>query len=111
MVDVPCNTLVRVLPPVRGQKQSPRGRPRKPAWVRGVRERLLVIRAVEEHPRTPYGLSNAAKTVPVDDIVAAITETITQVLQRSEETRIYHWHATTQTFPPRRTPPRRPNYS
>jgi hypothetical protein len=31
-----------------------------------------------------------------------IAEEITRVLRRKEEARIYHWHATTETFPPRR---------
>jgi len=30
---------------------------------------------------------------------ADIAAIITQVLRRSEEVRIYHWHALTQTFP------------
>ena len=115
VLDVPCNTLVRVLPPVAppvrgGRKKPPRVRTKKPAWVRadqwaaaqpashwrrievrsgekgplsvdvlhahvetrrGVRERLLVIRTVEEQPRTHYCLSNAAATVAVDELVDA----------------------------------------
>ena len=35
-----------------------------------------------------------------------IAETISAVLRRNEASRIYHWHAKTQSFPPRRnTPP------
>jgi len=32
-----------------------------------------------------------------------IAEEITRVLRRNEESRIYHWHANTGTFPPRRS--------
>ena len=31
-----------------------------------------------------------------------IAEEVTRVLQRNEEARIYHWHAATGSFPPRR---------
>jgi hypothetical protein len=33
-----------------------------------------------------------------------IARQITTVLTRNEETRIYHWHATTGQFPPRLNP-------
>ena len=36
---------------------------------------------------------------------AQIAEEVTRVLRRNEEARIYHWHAATKTFPPRRPPP------
>lgn len=149
------------------------------------RERLLVIRTVEAQSQTHYCLSNAAVTVPVEQLVWAhddrhrieelfelgngeigldhyevrswvgwhhhmtlsllsvwflvlerqrvgkktpaitvpqvreifshllqqpaptsqhIADTITAVLRRNEESRIYHWYAATETFPPRRTP-------
>src|SRR5438093_4281374 len=32
-----------------------------------------------------------------------IADTLTNVLRRNEEARIYHWYTTTETFPPRRT--------
>ncbi len=116
VMDVPCNTLVRVQegetavgkPPGKGKKK--RGRPRKPPWVRvdawtaqqppsrwrrievragekgplsvevlhaaaetkgKSRERLTVIRTVEAQPKTHYTLSNAAESVPVEEIVWA----------------------------------------
>ena len=34
-----------------------------------------------------------------------IAEEISRVLRRNEETRIYHWYATTHQFPPRRGEP------
>ncbi len=34
-----------------------------------------------------------------------IAEEVSRVLRRSEEARIYHWHAATGTFPPRRREP------
>jgi hypothetical protein len=34
-----------------------------------------------------------------------IAEEVTRVLQRNEESRIFHWHAATGTFPPRRRLP------
>ena len=34
-----------------------------------------------------------------------IAAEVTRVLRRKEEARIYHWHAATETFPPRRSPP------
>jgi hypothetical protein len=36
---------------------------------------------------------------------AKIADEVTRVLQRNEESRIYHWHATTGSFPPRRLVP------
>jgi hypothetical protein len=36
---------------------------------------------------------------------AQIAEEITRVLRRNEESRIYHWYAATQTYPPRRARP------
>jgi hypothetical protein len=35
---------------------------------------------------------------------SAIAAKISQVLRRNEESRIYHWHRRTRTFPPRRPP-------
>lgn len=121
VLDVPCNTLVRVISPAAVAKSSAaprksvktkrRGRPPSPAWVRvdawaaqqpasswrrlevrpgekgplivevlqaevltdtqKTRERLLVIRTVETQPQTHYCLSNAAVTVPVEQLVWA----------------------------------------
>lgn len=117
VLDVPCNTLVRVEEPApvsakrsRTPLRRRRGRPRKPAWVRvdqwaaaqpaarwrrltvrpgekgplevevliatvetrdKSRERLLVIRTVEAVPQTHYCLSNAAASVPVDELLWA----------------------------------------
>ena len=119
VLDVPCNTLVRVLegnssagPRRKGtvKGQGKRGRPRLPPWVRvdewaaqqpasrwqpievrpgekgplvvevlhalvetrdKSRERLLVIRTVEAAAKTHYSLSNAAASVPVEEIVWA----------------------------------------
>jgi hypothetical protein len=34
-----------------------------------------------------------------------IAAEVSRVLRRTEEARIYHWHATTGSFPPRRTVP------
>ena len=34
-----------------------------------------------------------------------IAEAVSRVLRRNEETRIYHWHAATGKFPPRRGQP------
>ncbi len=34
-----------------------------------------------------------------------IAEEISRVLRRKEEARIYHWHAATDSIPPRREPP------
>lgn len=34
-----------------------------------------------------------------------IAEEVTRILRRKEEARIYHWHAATKSFPPRRLPP------
>jgi hypothetical protein len=34
-----------------------------------------------------------------------IAEVVTRVLRRNEESRIYHWHKATGTFPPRRPRP------
>jgi len=33
---------------------------------------------------------------------ARIAEVVSQVLRRNEESRIYHWHAATGGYPPRR---------
>jgi len=120
VLDVPCNTLIRVLesePPAAGKrkrpkqgKKKPRGRPRLPPWERvdawaarqpaaswqrievragelgplvvevlhalvetrdKSRERLVVIRTVEDVPKTHYCLSNAKADVPVEEIVWA----------------------------------------
>jgi SRSO17 transposase len=116
VMDVPCNTLVRMReeePAVRklpGKGKGKRGRPRKPGWIRvdawttqqpasrwrrievragekgplsvevlhaavetkgGARERLTVIHTVETQPKTHYTLSNAAASVPVEEIVWA----------------------------------------
>ena len=32
-----------------------------------------------------------------------IAEEVTRVLRRNEESRIYHWYARTQTYPPKRS--------
>ena len=111
VLDVPCNTRIRVRsvvqPPVRGgrKKQPLRGRPKLPAWIRAD-----AWAAAESEKKTP------AITVPqVREIfrlllqrpaptAAHIAATITTVLQRNEAARIYHGHSTTKTFPPRRTP-------
>lgn len=120
VLDVPCDTLIRVREvgssrasssqqrKTKGKKR--RGRPRLPPWVRvdawarqqptsrwrriEVRpgekgpllvdvlhaevelrdkshERLLVIRTVESEPKIHYSLSNAAPSVPVEEIVDA----------------------------------------
>jgi SRSO17 transposase len=116
VMDVPCNTLVRVRedgsPSVKRGKRgkAKRGRPRQPRWVRvdawteqqrasrwqqievragekgplvvevlhapvetkgKSQERLTVIRTVESQPKTHYTLSNAAASVPVEEIVWA----------------------------------------
>jgi SRSO17 transposase len=111
VLDVPCNTLVRIAaPPPRRKGKAKRGRPRLPPWVRvdawaskqpaaswrrievragekgpllvdvlhatvqtkdRTRERLLVIRTVEDSPRTHYCLSNAAQDVSEEEIVWA----------------------------------------
>ena len=120
VLDVPSNTLVRVMsaaaavqPPATPSFAKPkrRGRPPLPRWVRvdewaaqqtasrwrrievlpgekgplivevleaevltdtqGTRERLLVLRTVEAQPQTHYSLSNAAATVPVEQLVWA----------------------------------------
>jgi len=34
-----------------------------------------------------------------------IAAEVSRVLRRNEEARIYHWHAATGKFPPRREPP------
>lgn len=113
VLDVPCNTLVRVTSaaPRKSVKTKCRGRPSAPPWIRvdawaaqqpasnwqrievrpgekgplivevlqtevltdtqKTRERLLVIRTVEAQPQTHYCLSNAAATVPVEQLVWA----------------------------------------
>jgi SRSO17 transposase len=116
VMDVPCNTLVRVreggASPAKRRRRGKgkRGRPRQPPWVRvdawtaqqpasrwqriDVRagekgplvvevvhapvetkgksqERLTVIRTVESSPKTHYTLSNAAVSLPVEEIVWA----------------------------------------
>jgi SRSO17 transposase len=116
VMDVPCNTLVRVRESspssVKDRKRGKGkpGRPRQPRWVRvdawtaqqsashwqrievrpgekgplvvevlhapvetkdKSRERLTVIRTVESQPKTHYTLSNAAASVPVEEIVWA----------------------------------------
>jgi SRSO17 transposase len=116
VMDVPCNTLVRVREDVplsakrRKRGKAKRGRPRQPRWVRvdawtaqqrasrwqqievragekgplvvevlhapvetkdKSQERLTVIRTVESQPKTHYTLSNAAASVPVEEIVWA----------------------------------------
>ena len=120
VLDVPCNTSIRVREsktPAAGNrkgtkqgKKKPRGRPRLPPWERvdawvarqpaaswqrievragekgplvveelhalvetrdKSRERLLVIRTVEDAPKTHYCLSNAKADVPVEEMVWA----------------------------------------
>ena len=39
---------------------------------------------------------------PTPEAIAAV---VTRVLRRNEESRIYHWYAATQTYPPRRARP------
>ena len=66
--------------------------------------------------RQPVGKKTPAITIPqVREIFSHllqhpaptpqhITDTITTVLSRNEESRIDHWYAATERFPPRRTP-------
>ena len=42
---------------------------------------------------------------PEPPSAARIAEAVSRVLRRNEETRIYHWHAATGTFPPRHAQP------
>jgi hypothetical protein len=42
---------------------------------------------------------------PEPPSAARIAEAVSRVLRRNEETRIYHWHAATGKFPPRRGQP------
>ena len=42
---------------------------------------------------------------PEPPSAARIAEEVSRVLRRNEEARIYHWHAATGEFPPRRGQP------
>ena len=42
---------------------------------------------------------------PEPPSAARIAEEVSRVLRRNEEARIYHWHAATGEFPPRRSQP------
>jgi hypothetical protein len=60
--------------------------------------------------RKPWGKTPAITASQTRQIFARLLrhpapspEEITRVLRRNEESRIYHWHASTGTFPPRRS--------
>jgi hypothetical protein len=42
---------------------------------------------------------------PIPPTAAQIAAEVSRVLRRNEESRIYHWHAETGRFPPRRGQP------